>query len=1029
MAPKRLTEAQIVRLAAPNLYELCDEWGVDTDGKLLLEVRSALARKMHDSQFSKPVANGAGEAAPPAPAALQASAAALLEPPLPPPNEAPPPPQSSASALADVPEADLQGQLQFLAEVASSSHKTLPSCVDCATAITGSNASALANFCRACFAAEKAVSGLGKPAANENGCALCGAAVSADNKSPVVRVCFFCYEDQCKIELAMEESQKQARSDENAAAAIEESQNFDRTGEGAAIVSAPAGGKKRKLSDMALPELGWKRRARESELCWFARVQAHRHGAEKRMQKDYMAQWRAFSEKHKQRFRDEIAGYMGEYAANTETEADKPPPHAPRWAAFENGVASVVLPVDYTLDDLQADFAQYAENPSAHDQKRWEFYALLHQLLARESCPITSPAKAAEQLTSLRVNRHYLYKLRKSFGDGALPWDVPAQFKMGRTPQESLGEREKQDLLCYVKWHQRTGTALSIEQLETAAVLMKLEKLGEIGADECGDDLEAKLAERRPRFAHFWRDFRAWVEATQPREDSLSLQKLKAKTLHQAAVMEPKVIEQAFDTLQKMLTRLGLMSASGVLLASSSGRVIIADEKGFSSRSDVLTQMRGIITQSGRSKAATVSAVTSFEHITVCSWLPMQGQPLPVGVIVPQKRLHESFSRIWPEAELFANPGGSQTAASFVQMLERLLERYGVELFVLPSYSTAALCALDQQPHSIMSARWAAVKAQLSRQGRDINVFMALSLIRRIVMEGLSEQNQRAGWARCGFVPGELLQRNVVLKERFEELFSSKRAGAGFDAKPQTKTSAVLGLLAAVSPKKVHCSKAGCSQKVSLADRFCAACGEPNTAFSEEAAELVRSGRRSGWYKPPAPSAVVPENAAEEKMERGMGDLLSKLRKRGSQAQPAESDASAPAPAAQGPAAKALATPASVPATVPGTSAASGDQPIVRTEWDLDNEADCIDWVLQCFSSEKRDGMKGLAEFFVSWLRSKASKSEKLSEVFYKNVIGPQLLTTSKKREAWAAVQRYNRGLRFVSHPSAVWENNSPRQI
>ncbi|CAJ1410064.1 unnamed protein product [Effrenium voratum] len=886
---------KIVRLAAPNLYELCDEWGVDTDGKLLLEEK---LRHLHQRRCK-----------------LQQ----LL--------------------CLQIYKASCSSWLKWLllpTRLSQAASFNLFLAVDCATAITGSNASALANFCRACFAAEKAVSGLGKPAANENGCALCGAAVSADNKSPVVRVCFFCYEDQCKIELAMEESQKQARSDENAAAAIEESQNFDRTGEGAAIVSAPAGGKKRKLSDMALPELGWKRRARDSELCWFARVQAHRHGAEKRMQKDYMAQWRAFSEKHKQRFRDEIAGYMGEYAANTETEADKPPPHAPRWAAFENGVASVVLPVDYTLDDLQADFAQYAENPSAHDQKRWEFYALLHQLLARESCPITSPAKAAEQLTSLRVNRPYLYKLRKSFGDGALPWDVPAQFKMGRTPQESLGEREKQDLLCYVKWHQRTGTALSIEQLETAAVLMKLEKLGEIGADECGDDLEAKLAERRPRFAHFWRDFRAWVEATQPREDSLSLQKLKAKTLHQAAVMEPKVIEQAFDTLQKMLTRLGLMSASGVLLASSSGRVIIADEKGFSSRSDVLTQMRGIITQSGRSKAATVSAVTSFEHITVCSWLPMQGQPLPVGVIVPQKRLHESFSRIWPEAELFANPGGSQTAASFVQMLERLLERYGVELFVLPSYSTAALCALDQQPHSIMSARWAAVKAQLSRQGRDINVFMALSLIRRIVMEGLSEQNQRAGWARCGFVPGELLQRNVVLKERFEELFSSKRAGAGFDAKPQTKTSAVLGLLAAVSPKKVHCSKAGCSQKVSLADRFCAACGEPNTAFSEEAAELVRSGRRSGWYKPPAPSAVVPENAAEEKMERGMGDLLSKLRKRGSQAQPAESDASAPAPAAQ------------------GTSAASGDQPIVRTEWDLDNEADCIDWVLQCFSSEKR---------------------------------------------------------------------------
>lgn len=85
---------------------------------------------------------------------------------------------------------------------------------------------------------------------------------------------------------------------------------------------------------------------------------------------------------------------------------------------------------------------------------------------------------------------------------------------------------------------------------------------------------------------------------------------------------------------------------------------MVCDEKGFSARSVA-------------PRRPTASAVTSFEHISICSSLPMRGAALPVGVIVPQKRLHESFQRIWPEAFFFANPGGSQTASSFITMLEQ----------------------------------------------------------------------------------------------------------------------------------------------------------------------------------------------------------------------------------------------------------------------------------------------------------------------------------------------------------------------
>ena len=203
-------------------------------------------------------------------------------------------------------------------------------------------------------------------------------------------------------------------------------------------------------------------------------------------------------------------------------------------------------------------------------------------------------------------------------------------------------------------------------------------RLGQLGQNTDEDDLMMLLASERPRFNHVWRDFKSWVQATQPKADHLSLEKLKAKTMHQIAVVEPKIIAAAFDTLEEMMTRLGLM-VNGVVRAESAGRVVVADEKGFSTRSDVTT--RGVITHSGRSKAATASAVTNFDHLTLCSWLPMRGPPLPPGIVVPQKRLHESFQRLWPGANFWANPGGSQTACSFVEMLERcclqpLRERY-----------------------------------------------------------------------------------------------------------------------------------------------------------------------------------------------------------------------------------------------------------------------------------------------------------------------------------------------------------------
>ena len=292
------------------------------------------------------------------------------------------------------------------------------------------------------------------------------------------------------------------------------------------------------------------------------------------------------------------------------------------------------------------------------------------------------------------------------------------------------------------------------------------------------------------------------------------------------------------------------------------------------------------------------------------------------------------------------------------------------------------------------------MKAHLARAGRDLNIFMALSLIRRICEEGLNEKNQRAGWARCGFVPGELLQRNVVLKERFEELFSSKKAGSGMDEKPSTKTSAALSLLETVSPKKLACSSSTCSAKVSPADRFCSACGAENSNFDKEIAELNKSGKRSGWYKPPEQPAIVPENPEEERMERGMGDLLARLRRQKNPEPDAKPKEEPSEPAAA----------AASASTVPAETLA---------EFDLDNPSHAVEWILSAFSPQRRSELKPLAEFYVSQLKS-VSKS--LTVAFQKEVIGPRLLSTANGRDKWVAATKANRSKRFVPPPSELWK-------
>ena len=113
-------------------------------------------------------------------------------------------------------------------------------------------------------------------------------------------------------------------------------------------------------------------------------------------------------------------------------------------------VDSVVhLPWGYTICALTKDFQEYAANPVARDQKRWEMYALIFLFMSSGDPPFHNAAQAVQALPELRLNKHYLGKLKKLFGDSKLPWECPAEFRVGRTPRASLSQAELEDVLLF----------------------------------------------------------------------------------------------------------------------------------------------------------------------------------------------------------------------------------------------------------------------------------------------------------------------------------------------------------------------------------------------------------------------------------------------------------------------------------------------------------------------------------------------------------------------------------------------------
>ena len=296
--------------------------------------------------------------------------------------------------------------------------------------------------------------------------------------------------------------------------------------------------------------------------------------------------------------------------------------------------------------------------------------------------------------------------------------------------------------------------------------------------------------------------------------------------------------------------------------------------------------VRGVVTKEMKGKSSTSMTACSFDHITVCSFMPLLGEPLPPGVICPFKKVNTHWQECWQSARFYAHDSGSQTPHSFTDMLlhcylkpmrvrwpdlqQRLVlgmdsgggsllhltvetavvcDRYACDVFLIPSYCTKAMCALDQQPHARMSLQWSSFKRQFALQQGELGVIPALRALKLIVTEALSSKHSAAGWAHVGLVPGEPINRNKVLLDRFDECFQSKRSGAKLEEKPESKGSAVLDLVSKVAPKKEKCSNPDCRKAFAVTYKHCPSCGAENSHFDAQELMLSGPGKKSGWVK------------------------------------------------------------------------------------------------------------------------------------------------------------------------------------
>ena len=269
------------------------------------------------------------------------------------------------------------------------------------------------------------------------------------------------------------------------------------------------------------------------------------------------------------------------------------------------------------------------------------------------------------------------------------------------------------------------------------------------------------------------------------------------------------VVSQAVKNLLALLQETGIADEDGVIRDPE--RLFATDEKGLSERSDSVS--RGVVARHQARRASALTGSTTFEHITLTSFVPLSGRRYPVGVIVSTSRERQSWQDL-KGLEVRANRGDGTTSAILAEFTNTCLAKparehiapdkaivllldsgggswvhlsgaflrtclqANVKPFYLPAWTTKALMPCDMNIHETMARVWREFKQAWGLKRLPLSFFRGIESCHRDLRHGAP------GRRRSSILGTNRHQRSAEV--RSTRYSWSARTGAGQTCKPNS---------------------------------------------------------------------------------------------------------------------------------------------------------------------------------------------------------------------------------------------------
>ena len=320
---------------------------------------------------------------------------------------------------------------------------------------------------------------------------------------------------------------------------------------------------------------------------------------------------------------------------------------------------------------------------------------------------------------------------------------------------------------------------------------------------------------------------------------------------------------------------------------------------------------------------------------------------------------------------------------------------------------------LDQNAHQSMAASWKQFKQDWCKKNEPLSLMVALRAIHEFTKRALSPEMAKASWKRIGCESGMQWNRDMLLVNRAEEVFSARRDAPRLG---DAAESSALTAFQRVSPSKTKCSKQGCGQFLDTSMRVCWNCAEPNASFDPDSFAIHKRGFRSGWKQNPEAKLKKVE-AKDEKILGQVTDLMKELKSRVRKQEAMEN------PAKQAGEEKDTAMPAQEKQAALGEAVEKGDDVEEEDpEWNLNDPADVLDMLESSFPAadvEKAgytlNMFTKICEHYLQFLKQKVPKAPLAHWI--KKDLDAGILKNRTERIQWLQTYGKHRSLQYMAKP------------